>query len=290
MGVSSAMNHLGDLDPDDPRTPSQQIASKLRAAILTRKVQPGEKLPSQNDLAGRYGVARETIKAALRVLGQERLIVSRQGSGAYVRAQTERPVGLRPHIEGAFERAHVSIDFAGFTGETLYNTLAEVLDKVRAGRLAPESLRLRVLVTDTSTQLVLPCRVDTQADDPSIRKRSDRITRRSIDALVDTVTELQDLGLIKSASVSVRVHRLAPLFKLYVLNREEAFFGFYPVTKHDVRINDESVGIYDVMGKDATLFQYSASDDETSNGPQFIEQARGWFESVWDSVATEYQP
>ena len=51
-------DYLDDLDQDDPRTSSQQIASQLRAAILTRKLKPGDKLPSQNELADRYGVAR----------------------------------------------------------------------------------------------------------------------------------------------------------------------------------------------------------------------------------------
>jgi hypothetical protein len=46
----------------------------------------------------------------------ERLLISRQGSGVFVRAQTELPVGLRPHIEAAFEQPHVRIDFAGFSG------------------------------------------------------------------------------------------------------------------------------------------------------------------------------
>ncbi|WP_203774275.1 winged helix-turn-helix domain-containing protein, partial [Actinoplanes nipponensis] len=59
---------LDDLEPDDARPASQQIANVLRAAILTRKFAPGERLPSQNDLAERYGVARETIKSALRIL------------------------------------------------------------------------------------------------------------------------------------------------------------------------------------------------------------------------------
>src|SRR2546430_6505479 len=99
--MSPDLDYLDDLDPDDPRTSSQQIATKLRAAILTRKLQPGDRLPSQNELAPRYGVARETVKSALRLLDRDRLIVTRQGSGAYVRAQTERPVGLRPHVEAA---------------------------------------------------------------------------------------------------------------------------------------------------------------------------------------------
>src|SRR5688572_19851478 len=102
--ASQAYSPCMSLDPDDPRTPSQQIAAALRAEIKTGKFAPGEKLPSQNDLVERFSVARETIKAALRKLQEERLIVTRQGSGTFVRANTERPVGLRPHVERAFEQ------------------------------------------------------------------------------------------------------------------------------------------------------------------------------------------
>src|SRR2546430_2995459 len=143
--MAENLDYLGELDPDDPKQASQQIANKLRAAILTRKLGPGDKLPSQPELAMRYGVARETVKRALEILRQDRLIVTRQGSGAFVRAQTQRPVELRPHIEAAFERPHVSVDFAGFSGETLRDALAEVLDKVRVGRLAPETTARRVM-------------------------------------------------------------------------------------------------------------------------------------------------
>jgi DNA-binding transcriptional regulator YhcF (GntR family) len=288
--MSSVLDQLDDLDPDDPRTESQQIANKLRAAILTRKLQPGDRLPSQPELATRYGVARETVKAALRVLANERLTVSRQGSGTFVRAQTERPVGLRPHVEAAFERAHVSIDFAGFGSETLRNTLSEVLDKVRAGRLTPESIAVRILVSDMSVPMALPSRADTGADDPAVRKRQERITRRSIDSIVDEVQELADMGLVKSATAQVRVHGASPLFKLYILNNEDAFFGFYPVVEHDVTINGEPVPIYDPMGKDATLFQYSVStEDDTSTAAEYVTQARTWFDSLWNTIAREYE-
>src|SRR3954447_25846901 len=121
----SQLDELGTINPDDPRPVSQQIANHLRAAILTGRYKPGERLPSQNELTERYDVARETVKAALRALRDERLIVTRQGSGAFVRAQTERPVGLRPHIESAFERERVSLDFAGYSAETLHGALQE---------------------------------------------------------------------------------------------------------------------------------------------------------------------
>lgn len=45
------------------------------------------------------------------------------------------------------------------------------------------------------------------------------------------------------------------MFKLYLLNGAEAFFEFYPITEHTVTLHGEPVGMYDLMGKDATLFQ-----------------------------------
>src|SRR3954469_12729827 len=182
--MAANLDYLGDLDPDDPRQASQQIANLLRAAILTRRLAPGDRLPSQPELAARYGVARETVKRALEILRAERLIVSRQGSGAFVRAQTQRPVELRPHIEAAFERPHVTIDFAGFSGETLRDALAEVLDKVRAGRLAPESIAMRLPVSGRAAPMPLPARAETQADDPAVRDRADRITRRAVEGII----------------------------------------------------------------------------------------------------------
>jgi DNA-binding transcriptional regulator YhcF (GntR family) len=276
------------LDPDDPRTPSQQIAAALRAEIKTGKFAPGEKLPSQHDLVERFGVARETIKAALRKLQEERLIVTRQGSGTFVRANTERPVGLRPHVERAFEAPNVTIDFAGFSGETLYNAIQETLDRVRIGRLTPESIRLRVLISDMTAPMAIPCRAEDQADDPAIRARARRITDRSIQAVTDAVQELADLGLVKTATAEVRVHNAAPLFKLFIINEQEAFFGFYPVVEHTVSIEGKPMAIYDAMGKDAILFPFTPSDDDNSNDALYVEQARAWFDSMWGTISREY--
>lgn len=280
---------LEDLDSDDPRAASQQIANRLRAAILTGKLQPGEKLPSQPALAKRYKVARETVKNALRTLTAERLVISRKGSGVFVRAQTQRPVGLRPHIEAAFERSHVTIDFAGLSGETLRDALAEVLDKVRAGRLSPDSIAIRILISDVSAPLVLPALAETGVDDPDVRERSARITGRSVEGILDVVHELASLGFVRSATAEARVHRGGPQFKLYVINGEEAFFGFYPVVQHTVTIKREPVAIFDVLGKDSTLFHYARMDGDASHGAEFVESARGWFDSVWTTIAREYK-
>jgi DNA-binding transcriptional regulator YhcF (GntR family) len=278
------------LDPDDPRPPYMQIANALRAAILTKQLAPGDQLPSGNELAKRYSVARMTVQQALRVLRDEGLIVTRQGSGVFVRGRSERPVGLRPHIERAFERPQVSIDFAGFSGETLHGVLQEPLDKIRVGRLTPEAISIRMLLVDTGTPWALPCRADDLADDPDFRERAATITQRHTQAISDSVHELADLGLVQQASVEIRVHHLAPLFKLYILNNEEAFFGFYPVREHKVTLSGEARPIYDLLGKDAVLFHHTLSDDDTSIGSQYVEQARAWFDSIWTTISHQPTP
>jgi len=275
------------LDPDDPRPASQQIASRLRAAILTRRLQPGSRLPSQHELAERYGVARETIKAALRLLTNERLIVTRQGSGAFVRARTERPVGLHPHVEVAFSQPTVTVDFAGFSGETLHGLLQEPLDKIRAGRLTPESITVRILVPDMRTPTAVPVRADTGQDDPVLRERAERISRRHTEAITESVQELTDLGLVRNASATVKTHTATTLFKMYILNAQDVFFGFYPIIEHSVKVKGESIPMFDVLGKDVPLFHFAVEDDETSEGSQYVVQARAWFDSVWSTIGRE---
>lgn len=278
------------LDPDDPRPPFQQVTNALRASILTRKFQPGDQLPGLPQLAEHYGVSIGTVQKAIGLLRQDGLVVTRQGAGTYVRQRTERAVGLRPHVERAFEEPRVAIDFAGFSGETLYGVLQEPLDKIRIGRLTPDQINLRVLLPDMNAPLGLPRRVDGEGDSSDVRNRMDRITQRSTQAIQDTVQELVDLGLIKSALVEFKLHDCPPLFKLFVINGREAFFGFYPVVEHNVTIGGESVAIYDPMGKDAILFHHEATDDAADLGTQYLEQSQKWFDSMWNTISREYKP
>ncbi|OLT10147.1 GntR family transcriptional regulator [Pseudonocardia sp. CNS-139] len=266
-----------------------QVANALRAAILTKTFKAGDKLPSRNELAKRYDVAPMTVQNALRELRDEGLIVSRQGSGVFVRERTERPVGLRPHMERAFEAERVTVDFAGFSGETLHGVMQEPLDKIRIGRLTPKAIHVRILVPDPTIPWSVPSTVDTHADSPAFRKRAEEIMRRHTLAIIDNVSELGELGLISDVSAEVRVHPVAPMFKLYVVNGDEVFFGFYPVREHVLSLGGEPQAIYDLMGKDTILFHHSMSDDDTSTGSQYVEQSRMWFDSVWNTISTEYK-
>lgn len=275
------------LDPDDPRPPYKQVESSLRAAILRRDYEPGERLPSGQQLADRYGVARMTVQQALRVLREEGLVVSRTGSGVYVRERTEKPVGLRPHVERAFEAERVTIDFFGFTGETLRGALQEPLDKVRAGRLTPRTVTIRLLVPDSTKPWSLPCDPGTGRDVPAFRDRHAKMTGGHIDAIRDNLTELDRLGLLQEATFTVRVQDNSPLFKLYLLNEREAFFGFYPPEPKTHRIDGKSYTVLDLMGKDTTLFHHEANDDVDSLGTQYVRECSRWFDAMWDRVGRD---
>lgn len=280
------------LDPDDSRPPYQQVSSSLRASILTKKpgFEPGDKLPSGPELAKHFGVARGTIDKALDLLRTEGLIVTRQGSGSFVRERTSRPVGLRPHLEAAFEQQQVALDFAGFSSETLHNALQEPLDKVRSGRLAPESITVRLLLPDTSEPMAVPVLVDGLRDEPALRDRARNIALTNAGGIAHSVEMLAELGLVQLATVQVKVHRASSLFKLYILNRSEAFFGFYPLRDRTVAIDGSDHTFYDVTGKDTTLFHHAAGPDDASLGSQYVQQAQMWFDSVWSTIAYERQP
>ncbi len=80
------------LDPEDPRRPNVKIAASIRAAILSGELAPGERLPSNQELAAFFGVAPMTVQTAVRKLSDEGFVRTRTGSGVYVRDQAAMPV------------------------------------------------------------------------------------------------------------------------------------------------------------------------------------------------------
>jgi len=63
---------------------ADQVKTHIRSRILNHEWDAGAKIPGEFDLAAQYGVARVTIRTALRSLEAQGLIDIRHGSGAYV--------------------------------------------------------------------------------------------------------------------------------------------------------------------------------------------------------------
>jgi GntR family transcriptional regulator len=73
------------LDAGSPLPLYHQLAEELLAQIRAGGYGAGGKLPSEHELAERYGVGRPTVRQATDVLVQRGLLTRRRGSGTYVR-------------------------------------------------------------------------------------------------------------------------------------------------------------------------------------------------------------
>ena len=74
------------IDKNSPQPMAQQIVDDVTKMIFCGQLSPGEKLPTERDLATRLQISRGTIKQAYFRLAQAKMIEIRQGSGSYVLA------------------------------------------------------------------------------------------------------------------------------------------------------------------------------------------------------------
>lgn len=76
------------------------ITEELRGEISERRLRPGDRLPTENAIAERYGVNRHTARQAIAALAQDGLIESRRGSGTFVTGESVlvHRIGLRTRM------------------------------------------------------------------------------------------------------------------------------------------------------------------------------------------------
>ena len=69
---------------------SERIAGEVRSAILAGRFRPGERIESENELAARFGVSRQTVRKALAALIEQGYLRAEHGRGTFV-TQRSRP-------------------------------------------------------------------------------------------------------------------------------------------------------------------------------------------------------
>ncbi len=62
----------------------QLIATQIEDSILSKKYQPGSKLPSENELCAQFKVSRTSVREALQILSAQGLITVEKGKGIFV--------------------------------------------------------------------------------------------------------------------------------------------------------------------------------------------------------------
>ena len=106
------------------------VAQALKDQILGGEYAIGARLPPERELSDRFAVSRQTLRAALRLLREERLITSRQGAGTIV---------ATPRSSESFRLAANSIDdlvaYAAHMYTEIRSTGMELVEGRAAARL-----------------------------------------------------------------------------------------------------------------------------------------------------------
>ncbi len=83
-------------DPQRARSLVDDVTASLAASIHAARSTPGERLPSADALARRFGVSRTVVREAMARLQADGLVETRQGSGAFVAGLAGRPLRFDP--------------------------------------------------------------------------------------------------------------------------------------------------------------------------------------------------
>ncbi|MFJ8732176.1 winged helix-turn-helix domain-containing protein [Streptomyces bauhiniae] len=276
------------------RVTSRVVADTLRTRIDSGVLRPGERLPTQAELAEEFGVERGTVREALRILRRERLLAgSSQGSPATVAvppgevgpAAPPQPTmaGLAPRVAAAFAVPHVRVDALCLTSVSLTLAIGEPLRQIHAGGPKPAKIDVRLLLPSRDIALAFPAPVDA-ADTGLLHRRW--LAQRNAQG---QVLRHNLLALRTTHGIDVRVRFRAlpftPPVKLYLLNGSEALFAYYTLARRERDIGPEHLALYDAEGTRSMLFAFARGAGARDS--EFVTQSRLWFDALWETISSE---
>lgn len=88
--MSAGADWIYEANPVNRKNAAESVFEDLRSAIVSGRLGVGTRLPSETDLAGRYGVSRPIVREALRSLQTLGMTQTRTGSGTFVLTNAPR--------------------------------------------------------------------------------------------------------------------------------------------------------------------------------------------------------
>ena len=79
----------------DPPSARDRVVEHVRRLIERGAMRPGDRLPSERDLAGELGVSRPSVRSGLEALEAMGVVVSRRGAGTFI-ADGPPDLGVEP--------------------------------------------------------------------------------------------------------------------------------------------------------------------------------------------------
>jgi GntR family transcriptional regulator len=104
------------INPQSPIPIYRQLADQLTAKIRAGEFRPGERIPSEHQLAAFFGIGRPTARQAVDLLVRKGLLTRRRGSGTYVcEAQQEVDLFSLDGTTTAFRKKGVTVETRSIT-------------------------------------------------------------------------------------------------------------------------------------------------------------------------------
>ncbi|MFF5819629.1 FadR/GntR family transcriptional regulator [Lysinibacillus capsici] len=79
--------------PQPKKKAYQVIVDQIKEYFLNGELQPGDKLPTERELASRFNVSRTSVREALRKLEIKGFIEIKQGSGSFIKTAESHTLG-----------------------------------------------------------------------------------------------------------------------------------------------------------------------------------------------------
>jgi len=183
------------------------LAAHLSEEILSGRATAGEKLPSEREMAERYGVSRPVVREAMRGLVERRLVEVVPGRGAYVRAALATDAA--PGMDAALRR-HQATPRDLVEARTMLECTAVALAASRAEPIDLAAMADALDRLDDAADLVGRARFDLAFHLAIVRAAHNPVVATMFGAITAPVTEmmLRSLGDERVAAVSLPHHRL----------------------------------------------------------------------------------
>lgn len=171
----------------------QAIAERLRAQISSGALEPGQRLPSEPDLAAAYDASRNTVRLAIALLINQGLVVSRQGLGTFVVEPTKPFTALLSRIPSPPTEQHASMALPVVSPAT------------------DESELVRLIVETGTASASVAEKLDLKPGDPVVIRRSQYFIGEVPWQLINSYypsdlakgTALEQAGVIQNGSIGL---------------------------------------------------------------------------------------
>jgi GntR family transcriptional repressor for pyruvate dehydrogenase complex len=142
-----AVSLLALLEPLPPtQSRASELVDRVAGEITSRRIEPGARLPTEQEMMAAFGVSRTVVREAVAALRAEGLVETRQGVGAFVtRDAQRRPFRIDPaevrsitDVLNVMElRTGVEVEAAGIAAErTTTSTRNQIARALHAFDLA----------------------------------------------------------------------------------------------------------------------------------------------------------